>query len=141
MQAQIFAQTGQAEIQGYALGMPRHQKKTRPAQAVRLVELRNAAGLTQVELAESIGETQQNVAFWEQSHKPPRSDVLPKMAKALGTTVEHILGISPIAERRPGPVGKAQKLFEEVSRLPRSQQDKILEFVSAYVDQYKRKAS
>jgi transcriptional regulator with XRE-family HTH domain len=141
MQAEFSPQHTPSENQAYDFRMPRTHKKTRPAQAVRLVELRKAVGLTQVELAALIGETQQNVAFWEQSQKPPRSDVLSKMAKALGTTVEHILGISPIAERRPGPVGKAQKLFEEVSRLPRSQQDKILEFVSAYVDQYKRKAS
>jgi hypothetical protein len=42
------------------------------------------------------------------------------------------------SDRRPGPVGKTQKAFEEVARLPRSQQDKIVE---ALVDQFKRKAS
>jgi hypothetical protein len=79
--------------------------------------------------------------FWEHSDKPPRSDVLPKLAKVLGASVEQLLGISPIGDRRPGPIGKTQRVFEEVARLPRSQQDKILEIVSALVDQYKRKAS
>jgi transcriptional regulator with XRE-family HTH domain len=121
--------------------MPRKSHKARPAQGARLTELRKAAGLTQVELAHLVGENQQNIAFWERSDKPPRSDVLPKMARVLGVTVEHLLGISPIAERRPGPVGKTQKIFEEVARLPRSQQDKIVEIVAALVDQYRRKAS
>jgi transcriptional regulator with XRE-family HTH domain len=42
--------------------------------------------------AQLIGESQQNVAFWEQSETPPRSDVLPKMAKVLGVRVEALLG-------------------------------------------------
>lgn len=122
--------------------MPRKPHKlSRPAQGARLVELRKAAGLTQVEFAHLLGESQQNITFWEHSEKPPRSDILPKMAKILGVTVEQILGVSPIAERRPGPVGKTQKIFEEVARLPRSQQDKIIDIVAALVEQYRRKAS
>jgi len=31
-----------------------------------------------------------------------------------------------------------QKVFEDVSRLPRRQQEKIVEFVSAYVKQYEQ---
>ena len=42
-------------------------------------------------------------------------------------------------ERRNGPVRKVRKLFEGVSELPRRQQDKVVEFVSALVEQYKRK--
>jgi transcriptional regulator with XRE-family HTH domain len=122
--------------------MPRKpHKASRPAQGARLVELRKAAGLTQVEFAHFLGESQQNITFWEHSEKPPRSDILPKMAKILGVTVEQILGVSPIAERRPGPIGKTQKIFEEVARLPRSQQDKIIDIVAALVEQYRRKAS
>jgi hypothetical protein len=30
------------------------------------------------------------------------------------------------------------KVFEEVSKLPRRQQEKIIEFVSAFVNQYKQ---
>jgi transcriptional regulator with XRE-family HTH domain len=121
--------------------MPQRAPKTRPAEGERLADLRRAAGLTQVEFAKLVGETQQNITFWEHSDKPPRSDVLPKMAKVLGCSVEQLLGISPLADRRPGPVGKTQRAFEEVARLPRSQQDKIVEIVEALVDQYRRKAS
>ena len=37
------------------------------------------------------GLPQANIAFWERSEKPPRSDVLPKMAQALGVTVEDLI--------------------------------------------------
>jgi transcriptional regulator with XRE-family HTH domain len=106
-----------------------------------LAELRKAAHLSQAALGRLIGEKQQNIAFWEQSDKPPRSDVLPKLARVLGVSVEELLDVSRPVARRSGPVGKVRKLFEDVSELPRRQQEKVVEFVSALVEQYKRQAS
>ncbi|MEJ7712995.1 MAG: hypothetical protein WKF84_24920 [Pyrinomonadaceae bacterium] len=40
------------------------------------------------------------------------------------------------ASQRGGPTGKVQKVFDDVARLPRRQQEKIAEFVSAFVAQY-----
>ena len=82
----------------------RKLSKARPRQGARLAAFRQAAGLTQVELAQLIGESQQNVAFWEQSEKPPRSDVLPKMAKVLGVRVEALLGEELPRFHKSGPV-------------------------------------
>jgi transcriptional regulator with XRE-family HTH domain len=121
--------------------MARPAAKPRPKQAARLAALRKAAGLSQTELAEAIDVSQQTIAYWETSPVPPRSDVLPKMAKALGVRVEDILGDGPTnAVRQPGPVGEVQRTFEEVRKLPRKQQRKVIEMVQALVDQYKRKA-
>jgi transcriptional regulator with XRE-family HTH domain len=106
-----------------------------------MLALRQAAGLSQAELARAVGESQQNIALWEQSDKPPRSDVLPKIAKALGVSIDVLLNVelAPRPPRRPGPAGKVGKLFEEVSKLPRRQQDKIVEFLSPIVEDYKKK--
>ena len=43
--------------------------------------------------------------------------------------------------KKPGPIGEVQRVFEEVRKLPRSQQRKIVETVDALVTQYRRKAS
>jgi transcriptional regulator with XRE-family HTH domain len=118
----------------------RRLSRPRPRQGARLAAFRQAAGLTQIELATLIGETQQNIAFWEQSEKPPRSDVLPRLSKVLGVRVEALLGEELPRFRRSGPVGKVQKIFEQVSTLPRNQQERIVETVSALVAQYKRRA-
>jgi hypothetical protein len=48
---------------------------------------------------------------------------------------------APARAHRGGPVGRGQKLFEDISSLPRRQQEKVFEFVEAFVDQYRRKAS
>src|SRR6266542_998236 len=102
--------------------MPRKSIKSRPQQGMRLAELRKAAGLSQYELARYVGVPQPNIAFWEQSEKPPRSDVLPKMAEALGVTVENLLIVdSPSAKARAAkgngrPAGKVREVFDRVSK-------------------------
>lgn len=125
--------------------MPRKSTKTRPPQGVRLAELRKAAGLSQYELASYVGVPQANIAFWERSEKPPRSEVLPKMAEALGVSVEDLLIVGdekPLkrkaAKSNGRPAGKVREVFDRVSKLPRRQQEHIVNWVSAYVSQYEQ---
>jgi len=119
--------------------MVRRAAKNRPRQGARLVELRQAAGLSQADLARLVDESQQNIAYWELTDKPPRSDAIPKLAKVLGVRVEALLDADePIVRRGTGPVGKVHKVLEEVSRLPRAQQEKVVDVVTAIVEQYKR---
>ena len=129
-----------AETRPYtARVMGRPLTKQRPKQGARLAAMRRAAGLSQAELARAVGETQQNIAYWELSSKPPRSDVLPRLAKALGVRVEDLLGETVAATpRRPGPVGKLQRAFELASSLPRRQQEIVTEFVFTLVEKQKR---
>jgi transcriptional regulator with XRE-family HTH domain len=100
----------------------------------RLRVLREAAGLTVRELARQIGEQHTNVLYWETSGNLPRSNVLVPMAKSLGVTVEELLG-QPKPSRVTAPGGRARQLFEAVSRMPRRQQQKIVEVVEALVAQ------
>ncbi len=87
------------------------------------------------ELARQIGEEHSNVRYWETTGKLPRSNVLVPMAKALGVTVEELLGQKPSRVVSPG--GKARQVFDEVSKLPRRQQDQIVKVVSALLTQAK----
>jgi transcriptional regulator with XRE-family HTH domain len=122
---------------------PKNSKRIRPPQGARLLELRKAAALTQIELARALGVPHANIAFWEWSEKPPRSDLLPNLAQALGVRIEELLlgaKADPLA-KLPGPVGEVQRTFEEVRGLPRKQQRKVLETVHALVNEYYRKAS
>jgi transcriptional regulator with XRE-family HTH domain len=124
----------------YAAPMSRRTSRQQPPQGRHLASLRQEAGLTQAELAKAIGASQQNVAFWEFSDKPPRSEVLPKLAVALGVAVETLLTPNATPQRRGGPKGHALRAFEAVSALPRAQQAKVLELVDALVQQFRRKA-
>ena len=141
MQARSSASSLVSEIVSYSGDVPRKLSKPRPRQGARLSALRRAAGLTQAELAGLIGDVQPNIAYWEASEKPPRSDVLPKLAKVLGVSVEDLLSADLLPEPKRGPVGRMQKVFAVVSQLPRRQQDKIIELVEAIVAQHERRAS
>jgi transcriptional regulator with XRE-family HTH domain len=127
------------ESRPYTPGMGRPISKPRPSQGARLAALRKAAGLSQAELARSLGVPQSSVGFWETASKPPRSDILPKLAKALGVHVEDLLGSTPLASPgRPGPVGKLQRALEQAAVLPRRQQLLVVEFVNTLVQQQRK---
>lgn len=78
----------------------------------------------------------------QQSEKPPRSDLRHKLADALAVTVAELLNVNSemtIAKRSTKrPPGKVRKVFEDVSRLPRRQQEHIVRVVSALVMQYEQ---
>ncbi len=133
----------------YTPDVGRKLSKPRPAQGSRLLDLRKRAGLSQTELARILGVSQANIALWERSERPPRALILPPLAKALGVDVEDIIGGKPgthgrandaVVSRKPGPVGRLRKVFEEASLLPRRQQQKVVDIVTALVHEYRREA-
>lgn len=128
---------GDPGLSPYTAAMPRTLTRERPKFGKLLTELRKEAGLSQYELAGLVGVPQSNIAYWELSDKPPRSEIIPKLAKVLGVAPETFLHGEETRRRRIGPVGKTNRAFEEVSKLPRRQQEKIVEIVSALVTQYK----
>jgi hypothetical protein len=58
------------------------------------------------------------------------------MAKVLGVTVDTLLGERVRAARVAKPIGRARMAFQAVSRLPKRQQQKIVEVVEAFVAQH-----
>ena len=63
----------------------------------RLCELMNRYQLTQKELAAKAGVTESAMSYYVKGERTPRSDVLTRMAKALNTTVDYLLGNTPAA--------------------------------------------
>ena len=132
MQAFSFQQSGDFPAADYDAAM---RKKDRPPLGLRLTELRQAAGLTQIQLADKLGVHPSNIGFWELSGTPPRGEVLPKLAHALGVSVDALLGVTPPKPKKQAAKGRLQLVFESASKLPRRQQQKIAEVVEALVAQ------
>ena len=120
--------------------MTRKSAKLPLKQGERLAHLRKAAGLSQRELARLVGVPHTNIAFWEHSDKPPRSDLLPKIADILGVRVEVLLNSSTILTSKPGPTGRVREVFERVSNLPRSKRERVLDVVAALLAQLEQDA-
>jgi transcriptional regulator with XRE-family HTH domain len=129
-----------AQVQAFSAARPYALAMATKSEASRLRKLREASGLSLRELARQIGEQPTNLSYWERSGQLPRSDVLAPLAKALGVSVEELLG-EPKQRRNGAPGGKLGQVFEAVSRLPRRQQQKILEVVEALVSQQNKSAA
>jgi transcriptional regulator with XRE-family HTH domain len=114
----------------------RPAKGKRPSFGERLAIARQQAGLTQQQLAEKVGASQRLITHWERRRAALRPEQLTALADALAVTADFLLGRSVAKKRGAGPVGKAKRLFEQISRLPRSQQEKIFAILEPYVAQH-----
>jgi transcriptional regulator with XRE-family HTH domain len=114
----------------------RPSKHKRPEFGQRLHELREAAGLSQRQVAERLGMSQRAYSHWERRPVALRPDQLQSLASAFNIPVEDLLGNSQGKRRGSGPSGKMRQLFEAASKLPRSQQEKILAVLQPFIRQH-----
>jgi transcriptional regulator with XRE-family HTH domain len=114
----------------------RPPKHDRPPLGERIAVFRERAGLSQQQLADALDVNQQMIAYWERRAVTLRPEQLADLADSLKVSAEELLGKEAPKVRGSGPSGKARQVFEAVSRLPRRQQQKIVEVVEALVAQH-----
>ena len=100
----------------------------------KLAELRKAQGLTQTQLAELLGISQQLVAAQESGERRIPVDILAETARLLGVSVEELVGVKPGPQRR-GPAPRLQQQLERISRLPRAKQRLVMEMLDGVLNQ------
>jgi transcriptional regulator with XRE-family HTH domain len=106
----------------------RPPKTKRSAFGERLQFLREQANLTQRDVAEQLGISQPSYVKWERRDIGLTEDRLQQLAAVLGVEIEDFFSVND-QPKRNGPVGRARKTFEVISRLPRSRQKQILDVV------------
>jgi transcriptional regulator with XRE-family HTH domain len=118
--------------------MGRPSSKKRTALGSRITAARQAAGLTQQELATKTGVTQRVIAYWEREAVSLRADQLDALADALRITADDLLGRAQPKTRATasGPIGKARRIFTAISKLPRRQQEKIFSILEPFITQH-----
>ena len=101
-----------------------------------LATLRKTAGLSQVQLAEAIGIPQRSVSFYERQATSLPSHLLPKLAQALDVSIETILGIPEPdnGKNKRGPKSELEKRFEKIRKLPRKEQQFVVDVLDRFVD-------
>ena len=66
--------------------------------ATHLFEQRKANGLSQANLAKSLGISQSSVAMWETNRREPSLDMLAKVAIEFDVSTDYLLGIAEYHE-------------------------------------------
>jgi transcriptional regulator with XRE-family HTH domain len=112
----------------------RPSKEPRTPFGARLHAAREAAGLSQAQVAEELGVTQTAYGVWERYPVALRPDQIEQVAGLLNVTVEYLFGRGQGRTRGRGPEGRLRQVFEKASQLSRHQQNKVAEFVEAFVE-------
>lgn len=92
----------------------------------KVAELRKAEGITQVQMAEQLGVSQQTINSYEVGRRRIPVSTLPVLASMLGVAMEELIGTSPVAARKRGPTPKLQQQMERIQRLPKAQQRMVM---------------
>lgn len=102
----------------------------------RIAQFRKARGLTQQQLAETLGIAQQTMAHYEGGRLRIAVALLPTLTQALGITVEALLEAAPkAAKSKRGPASTLEKQIERIGRLPRAKQRFVMQMLDTVIQQ------
>jgi transcriptional regulator with XRE-family HTH domain len=113
-----------------AMAISNEEKEFFVALGERITALRKARGITQVQLAETLGVSQQTVQAYEVGRRRIQVSALPVVAKALSVSLEALFGESERGNRKRGPASRLQQQVDLIGQLPKTRQ----RFVSDMLD-------
>jgi len=122
--------------------MPRKKRKGSDF-GERLLSLRKACGLTQVQLAQAIGSTQRAISYYETEGAYPPAPVVADLAHALGVTADELLGRRSLSPKNKEPVDletrRWWKTFQRVRTLPEKDQRAVVRLINSLVGATERR--
>jgi transcriptional regulator with XRE-family HTH domain len=101
----------------------------------RVAQLRKARNITQVQLAEALGVSQQTIQSYEVGRRRIPVSTLRVLAKTLGVSLEELTAEGEHAPRKRGPVSQIQQYLERISQLPRAKQRAVMNVIDAMLAQ------
>ena len=118
----------------------RPSSKPRTAFGKRLSAARQKAGLSQAQLAEKIAMSQRAIAHWERDAAAVPVAQIEALARILEVPVEELVcGNGEKPRQKASPAGRMRQLFEEASKLPRRQQQKVDDVLEPFIAQHAEK--
>jgi len=100
----------------------------------RITYLRKTQGLTQAQLGDALGVSQSTINTYEVGRRRIQVSALPRVAEALGVSVEDLIGATPKSGKR-GPAPKLQQQLERLSQLPRAEQRAVSKMLDGVLKQ------
>lgn len=92
----------------------------------RLARLRKAAGVTQKELAEELGTEQSRISSFESGRIRITVDVLARLTKILGVSVDVLLGLKPGRKTSAQRDRRLRNRLERLEKLPKRDRDTLV---------------
>jgi transcriptional regulator with XRE-family HTH domain len=104
----------------------------------RIAALRKDQTLTQVQLAQVLGLTQQMIASYEVGRRRVPVSLLPQVAATLAVSLEELIGKKDVRPAKRGPAPKLQQQIERIQKLPKSRQRFVMEMLDTVLQQADR---
>ena len=128
----------------YDVDMPqigRPSKNDRTQVGERIARARERMGISQTQLAELIGVSQQVVTRWERKHANIQSQYLVKLATTLQISTDELLGLKEpaAAPKQPGNTveKRLQKKIQEISELGPSERRQIMQHLDMVLENHR----
>ena len=104
----------------------------------RIASLRRDHGVTQVQLAEALGVSQQTMQSYEVGRRRIPVSALPAVASTLSVSLDELFGEESKGSGKRGPTPRFQERLERLSQLPRTQQRLVMDMLDAALTQQGR---
>ena len=112
--------------------MPRTRATAIKPFGQRLLRLRQARGYSQRELGERVDVSQRMMTYYERQAEHPPAYLLPRLAEALGVTVDELMGVRPVKEPPVTPRNtRLWRKLRDIEKLPPGDRKAVLKFVDA----------
>ena len=99
----------------------------------RIARLRKASSMTQHELADKIGVNRSMVTDYECGRVRLYDEILARLAIALNTTTDEILGLKPASNGIPEIPLRIIKRLQKIESLPQFDQKSLLRTIDVYL--------
>lgn len=102
----------------------------------RIATTRKALGLTQTQVAKQLGISQQTFAHYEVGRLRIAVATLMPLAEILNTSADELVyGKAAKGNNKRGPASKLQRQVEQVSQLPRTKQQFVMDMLDTVIQQ------
>ncbi|MET1257426.1 helix-turn-helix domain-containing protein [Aliikangiella maris] len=101
----------------------------------RIAQYRKAQNLTQVQLAEFLGISQQTMAHYEGGHLRIAVSMLLPLAKKLMVSIDELIGEQSAVKKKRGPTSKLEQQIAQIQQLPRTKQRFVTEMLDTVLQQ------
>ena len=115
--------------------MTQDEKEYFKVLGARIAQMRKNQGLTQVQLAQALGISQQMVGSYEVGRRRVPVSMLPALARALRVQIDELLGDAVKVHAKRGPASQLQRSMERINELPRQKQRFVVEMLETMLAQ------
>jgi len=122
-------------ISHYLVKMTQNDKTFFSQLGHRIALLRKEQQITQVQLAEVLGISQQYMQAFEAGRRKVPSSMLPTLSEILAVSLEELIGTASTGNKKRGPAPKLLQQVELISQLPKTKQRFVMEMLDTVIQQ------